>query len=463
VRAARSGYHVAVPATSTATVPRHPLDRWFHLTAQQTTVRTEIVAGVTTFLATAYIIFVQPAVLSAAGMDFGAVMVATCLASGIATLLMALLANYPIAVAPAMGHNFYFAFGVVVALKVPWPTALGAVAIAGLIFILTAGIGLRERLITALPPFLQRAIGVGIGLLIAFIGLQWSGLIGGSTGTLVTLGNLHLRPVLVSLLGLVITATLVAWRVRGAVLWGILLTTIVGLLAGVVQYQGVMSAPPSLAPTFLKVDIASALRPDLLPVVLIFFFLALFDSVGTLVGVASQAGLMKNGTLPRAKQALLADAVGTVIGAGLGTSTVTAYIESLTGVSAGGRTGLAAVVTASLFFLSILFAPLVRMIGGGYQVSPGHTLYPVIAAALILVGTLMMRDVREIAWDDPTEAIPAFLTIMMMPLTVSITDGIAFGFISCSLLKIATGRARELSWIVYLCAAALLLRYIWLI
>jgi adenine/guanine/hypoxanthine permease len=450
--------------SSTQATPRRGLiDRWFQLAAHETTVRTEVIAGVTTFLATAYIIFVQPAVLSAAGMDFGAVMVATCLASGIATLLMAFLANYPIAVAPAMGHNFYFAYGVVIALQVPWQTALGAVTIAGLIFVLTAGIGLRERLITALPPFLQRAIGVGIGLLIAFVGLQWSGAIGASPGTLVTLGNLHDRPVLVSLAGLIITATLVAWRVRGAMLWGILLTTVVGLVAGVVRFAGVMSAPPSIAPTLLQVDIVSALRPDLLPVVLIFFFLALFDSVGTLVGVASQAGLMRDGTLPRAKQALLSDAIGTVIGAGLGTSTVTAYIESLTGVSAGGRTGLAAVVTALLYFLSILFAPLVRTIGGGYEVSPGHNLYPVIAGALILVGTLMMREVRGIAWDDPTEAIPAFLTMVMMPLTVSITDGIAFGFISCSVLKLATGRGRELSWIVYLCAAALLLRYIWLI
>jgi AGZA family xanthine/uracil permease-like MFS transporter len=438
-------------------------ERLFQLSAHQTSVRTEVIAGITTFLATAYIIFVQPAVLSAAGMDFGAVMVATCLASGIATLLMALLANYPIAVAPAMGHNFYFAFGVVIALHVPWQTALGAVAIAGLVFILTAGIGLRERLITALPPFLQRAIGVGIGLLIAFIGLQWSGLIAASPGTLVTLGNLHGRPALVSVAGLIITASLVAWRVRGAVLWGILLTTLIGLGAGVVSYQGFMSAPPALTPTLLHADILSALRPELLPVVLIFFFLALFDSVGTLVGVANQAGLMRDGNLPRARQALLADATGTVIGAGLGTSTVTAYIESLTGVAAGGRTGLAAIVTAALFFLSLLFAPLVRMIGGGFQTAPGHTLYPVIAPALILVGTLMMREVRGIAWDDPTEAIPAFLTIMMMPLAVSITDGIAFGFISCSILKLATGRGRELSWIVYLCAIALLLRYIWLL
>jgi AGZA family xanthine/uracil permease-like MFS transporter len=439
------------------------LEAWFELRRHQTTVRTEIVAGITTFLATAYIIFVQPAVLSAAGMDFGAVMVATCLASGIATLLMALFANYPIAVAPAMGHNFYFAFGVVIALKVPWQTALGAVALAGIIFILTAGIGLRERLITAMPQNLQRAIGVGIGLLIAFIGLQWSGLIAGSPGTLVTLGHLHARGPLVAIAGLIVTATLVAWRIRGAVLWGILLTTAIGLFAGIVHFQGLVSAPPSLAPTFLQLDVRGALRPELLPVVLIFFCLALFDSVGTLVGVAGQAGLMKNGTLPRAKQALLADAVGTVAGAGLGTSTVTAYIESLTGVSAGGRTGLAAMVTAALFFLSILFAPLVKMIGGGYQVEGGATLYPIVAPALILVGTLMMREVRAIEWDDPTEAIPAFLTIVMMPLTVSITDGLSFGFISAAILKVATGRARDLNWLVYVCAVALLARYIWLV
>lgn len=439
------------------------LDRWFHLRANGTTPRAELIAGVTTFLATAYIIFVQPAVLSAAGMDFGAVMVATCLASGIATLLMAFLANYPIAVAPAMGHNFYFAFGVVIALKVPWQTALGAVAIAGVIFILTAGIGLRERLITAMPPNLQRAIGVGIGLLIAFIGLQWSGLIAASPGTLVTLGHLHAAGPLVAIGGLLATGTLVAWGVRGAVLWGILFTTLLGLGAGVVQYQGLVSAPPSLAPTFLQLDIMGALRPELLPVVLIFFCLALFDSVGTLVGVAGQAGLMRNGTLPRAKQALLADAAGTVAGAGLGTSTVTAYIESLTGVSAGGRTGLAAVVTAALFFLAILFSPLVKMIGGGYQVEGGRTLYPVVAPALILVGTLMMREVRAIDWDDPTEAIPAFLTIIMMPLTVSITDGLSFGFISAALLKLATGRRRELHGLVYACAAALLARYVWLL
>jgi AGZA family xanthine/uracil permease-like MFS transporter len=438
------------------------LERAFHLRDHGTTVRTEVTAGLTTFLALAYIVFVQPAVLAAAGMDLGAVMVATCLASAFATLLMALLANYPIAVAPAMGHNFFFAYTVVVAMGVPWRAALGAVAIAGLIFILTAGIGLRERLITALPTPLQHAIAAGIGLLIAMVGLQWAGLVVAAPGTLVTLGPLTSAPALLALFGLAVTAVLFARGVRGAILYGILLTTAAGLASGLVHYQGLVSRPPSLAPTFLQLDVRAALTPQLAPVIVIFFFLALFDSVGTLVGVAAQAGLLRDGHLPRAREALLADAVGTVAGAALGTSTVTAYIESATGVAAGGRTGLASVVTAGLLLLSLLFAPLVRMIGGGYAAPGGITLYPVVAPALVLVGTLMMRETRSIAWDDPTEAIPAFLTLIVMPLAMSITEGIAFGFIAIALLKLATGRGRELHWLVYLFAVLFMMRYGWL-
>jgi AGZA family xanthine/uracil permease-like MFS transporter len=436
------------------------LERTFHVTSHGTTVRTEVVAGATTFLTMAYIIFVQPVVLSAAGMDAGAVMVATCVASGIATLLMAWLANYPIGVAPAMGHNFYFAYSVVIGMQVPWPVALGGVAIAGVIFILTAGVGLRERLITAIPQSLKHAIAVGIGLLIATIGLQWAGVIVGAPGTLVTLGSLHSPGVLLSLFGLAVMALLLAWRVAGALFWGILLTAAAGLAAGLVHYQGILGRPPSLAPTFLKLDLAGALNPSMVAVIFVFFFLALFDSVGTLVGVAEQAGLMRDGQLPRARGALMADAVGTVVGAGLGTSTVTAYIESATGVSAGGRTGLAAVVTALLFFLSLFFFPLVRMIGGGYLTPAGTTLYPVAAPALVLVGTMMMRGVRSIQWDDLTEAIPSFLTIIVMPLAVSITDGIAFGFLSYAFLKLGTGRGREAHWLVYLFAALFLVRYV---
>ncbi len=439
---------------------RQRLDALFGLTEHGTTVRTELLAGSTTFCTLTYIIFVQPAVLSAAGMDFGAVFVATCLASGIATILMAAFANYPIAVAPAMGHNFYFAFAVVVAGGVDWRVALGAVAIAGMLFVVTAGVGLRERLITAIPDSLKHAIAVGIGLLIAMIGLQWAGIIVDSPGTLVTLGDLRTAPVLVAVLGLATAASLMAASVRVALLAGIAVSAVVAWLIGLTQYQGLASLPPSLSPTLLQFDIVGAFAPDLVVVIFVFLLLALFDSVGTLVGVAEQAGLMKNGVLPRARGALLADAVGTVIGAALGTSTVTAYVESATGVAAGGRTGLTALVVAVLFFASLFFSPIVAMIGGGYETADGVSLYPVIAPALIVVGTVMVRGVRRIDWDDTTVAIPAFLTMVMMPLTVSITDGIAFGFISFSLLRIVTGRVRETDWLIFVFATLFLVRYV---
>jgi AGZA family xanthine/uracil permease-like MFS transporter len=435
------------------------LEQRFQLSASGTTVRTEVLAGVTTFLTMAYIIFVQPAVLAAAGMDHGAVLTATCLASAIATLLMGLLANYPIGVAPAMGHNFFFAFTVVVAGGTPWRVALGAVAIAGGLFIVTAGFGLRERVIVAVPDALKHAISVGIGLLIALIGLEWSGIIVDAPGTLVTLGSLGEPPVLLALGTLALTAVLMARGVRGALLIGMVVATGVALATGLTRFEGIVAPPPSLAPTFLQLDVLGALTPGLIDVVFVFFLLALFDSIGTLIGVASRIGLVQNGTLPRARQALLADAVGTVVGAGLGTSTVTAYIESSTGVAAGGRTGLTAVVTAGLFLLALFFHPLVKTIGGGYAMADGVVLYPIVAPALILVGVMMMDGVRKIRWDDFTDALPAFLTMMTMPLAVSITDGIAFGFISAALLKVATGRARELDWLAYLFAAVFLVRY----
>ena len=435
------------------------LERLFGLSAHGTTVRTEIVAGLTTFFAMAYIIFVQPAVLGAAGMDSGAVLTATCLASAIATLIMAFGANYPIAVAPAMGHNFFFAFTVVAAGGTPWPVALGAVAVAGLVFIATAGVGLRERVITAVPESLKHAISAGIGLLIALIGLEWSGIVVDSPATLVRLGDLTSPPVLLAIGTLALMAVLMARGIRGAMLVGMLVSTAVALAMGLTRFEGVVSTPPSIAPTFLKLDIAGALSPALIDVVFVFFFLALFDSIGTLVGVANRMGLVRNGTIPRARQALLADAAGTVIGAGLGTSTVTAYIESSTGVAAGGRTGLANVVTAALFLIALFFHPLIRMIGGGYAVDGGVTLYPIVAPALILVGVMMMQAVKDVRWDDLTEAVPAFLAVIIMPLAFSITDGIAFGFIAYAILKPATGRARELDWLAYVFAVLFVLRY----
>jgi len=436
------------------------LDRFFHLTARGSSVRTEIIAGLTTFLTMAYIVFVQPAVLSAAGMDAGAVLVATCIASAIGTLLMGLLANYPIGVAPAMGHNFFFAFTVVIAGGTPWRTALGAVAIAGVVFILTAGFGLRERLMIAVPDSIKHAIGAGIGLLIALIGLEWSGIVVDAPGMLVGLGSLKSPPVLLSLATLALMAVLWARGIRAALLIGMLASTAVALLMGLTTYQGIVATPPSIAPTFLQLDIAGALRPSLLGVTLVFFLLALFDSIGTLIGVASRLGVVRNGTMPRAREALLADAVGTVAGAALGTSTVTAYVESSAGVASGGRTGLAAVVTAVLFLLALFFHPLVRMIGGGVDAGNHVTLYPSVAPALVLVGVMMMQSVREIRWDDATDAVPAFLTMIVMPLAVSITDGIAFGLIAIVLLKGATGRARELHPLVYVFAAVFLMRYV---
>jgi AGZA family xanthine/uracil permease-like MFS transporter len=435
------------------------LDRWFHLAEAGTTVRTEVIAGVTTFVAMAYILFVQPTVLGAAGMDRGAVLTATCLASAIATLLMGVLANYPIAVAPAMGHNFFFTFTVVVARGTPWPVALGAVAIAGSAFVLVAAFGVRDRVLAAVPEAMRHAIGVGIGLLITLIGLEWSGIIVSAPGTYVTLGRLSSPPVLLALGTLVGIAILLAREVKGALLIGMLASTAAALALGFTSYHGIFSTPPSIAPTFLKLDVGGALIPSLADVIFVFFLLALFDSVGTLLGIAGRIGLVKQGVLPRARRALLADAIGTVIGAGLGTSTVTAYVESTAGVASGGRTGLTSVVTAGLFIAALFVYPLVQMIGGGYVVGPA-TLYPSVAPALVLVGVLMMDGVTQIRWADLTEAIPAFLAIVTMPLAVSITDGLAFGFISMAILKVATGRGRELDVVTYGIAGLFLLKYI---
>jgi AGZA family xanthine/uracil permease-like MFS transporter len=440
---------------------QHYLERRFALAAHGTTVRRESLAGATTFLTMAYIIFVQPTLLSACGMDFGAVLVATCLSTAFASALMALMANYPIAVAPAMGHNFFFAYTVVIGMQVPWRVALGGVAIAGVVFVLTAGVGLRERLITAIPGSIKYAIAAGIGLLIAMVGLQWAGLVVAAPGTIVALGSLHSPPVLLALAGLALTSVLMARRVPGAFLWGMLATTAAGLPLGLVRYQGLASRPPSILPTLGQLDVVGAFAPGMTTVIFVFFLLALFDSVGTLVAVSEQAGLMRDGTLPRARQALLADALGTVAGAVLGTSTVTAYVESGAGVAAGGRTGLTSLVTAGLFLAALFLYPLARMVGGGYVTDSG-TLYPVIAPALVLVGTMMIGGLRQIPWEEPTESIPAFLTVVMMPLTLSITEGVAFGLTAHVVLKVGAGRAREVHPLIYGFAALFVIRYAFL-
>lgn len=438
------------------------LERLFNLKEHNTNPRTEIMAGITTFMTMSYIIFVQPTVLGAAGMDPGAVMVATCISAALGTVLMALMANYPIALAPGMGENFYFTYIVVLTLGYSWQITLGAVFISGVAFILLSTVGLREKLITILPDCLKNSIPVGLGLLIALVGLEWSGIVVSHPVTYVTLGDITSTPTLLSILGLIVMAILFALRIKGAILIGFIITAVVGLIIGLVEFKGVFAAPPSLESTLFKLEIPNIFtNPELLTVIFIFLFLDLFDTVGTLVGVSQSAGYMKNGKLPRARRALLSDAISTTTGALLGTSTVTAYIESTTGISAGGKTGLTSIVVALLFILAIFINPLVQLIGAGYDVN-GIMLYPVIAPALIMIGAMMFKNIVNIDWEDYTESIPAFLTLLIMPLAFSITQGISFGVISYVLLKIVSGKGKKIHWLLYLFAALFIAKYIWL-
>ncbi len=438
---------------------RNLLERLFRLQENGTTISAELRGGLITFMTMSYIIFVQPAVLSRAGMDFGAVMAATCISSAIAIFLMAFLANYPIALAPGMGENFFFTYTVVLGMGISWQTALGAVFLSGVTFILLSAVRIREMVIEAIPPSLQHAIAAAIGLFIAFIGLQQAGVVVGNPGSLVQLGDVTRPPVLLMLFGLIVTAVLLIRKVPGAILWGMIVTALVGLPFGLVTFHGVVSTPPSLAPTLLKMDVAGALNMGLATVVLVFLFMVLFDTVGTVIGVSSQAGYLKNGKLPRAGRVLMTDAIGTALGAVLGTSTVTSYIESSAGIAAGARTGLANVVTGFLFLLSLLFVPLVQMVGGGYQLADGKFLYPITAPVLILVGAMMTKSILRINWDDWNDAIPAFLTMIGMPLTYNIAHGLAFGLISYPLLKLLSGKGRDVSWLMYVLGAIFALRY----
>lgn len=435
------------------------LDRVFHLSENGTTVRREALGGATTFMTMSYIVFVQPAILSAAGMDRGAVMTATCLASAVATLLMGLLANYPIAQAPAMGHNIFFALVVCGTMGYSWQAALGAVFIAGMAQIVLSLFKFYDQLVAAVPDGLKHAIAVGIGLLIAFMGLEYGGIVVPAPGTYVGLGDLTSKPVLLVLGGTALTIVLLARRVPGAILLGILATALGGIPLGVIKYQGLMASPPSLAPTFLKLDILGAFDMGFFTVIFVFLILDMFDCVGTLIGVSAPAGFMRGDKLPRASRAILADAIGTVEGSLLGTSTVSSYIESATGIAAGARTGLANVFTTGFFLAALFFGPLAEMVSGEVK-SGGLSLRPAIAPPLIIVGYLMMKSVRRIDWDDPTEAIPAFLTILLMPLTQSITEGIAFGFISYALMKTASGQGRRVHWLVFVFVALFILRFV---
>ncbi len=443
------------------------LERFFNLRTHGTDVRTEVIGGATTFVTLSYIIFVQPAVLSTTGMDAGAVMTATCVSSALATLLMGLWARYPIAVAPAMGHNFYFAFmvaGPVAAggMGYSWQVALGANCVAGVAFLVLSLVGLRERLVEAIPHSLKHAIAAGIGLLITLVGFEWAGLVRPAPGTFIALGDLHQPVTLIATGGTMLTAALAARGSRGAILIGTLATGFAAVLLGVMPYHGLVAAPPSLAPTFAQLDIVAAFQPHLVAVIFVLFFLGLFDTVGTLVGVAEQAGFLEDGRLPRARQAMATDALGTMVGTVLGTSTVTAYVESAAGVQAGARTGLANVVTATLMLAALFFSPLARMAGEGVHVG-AMTVYPIVAPALIMVGSFMIRSVARIDFADPPAAFASFLILVTMPFAFSITEGIAFGFIAYATLMLAAGRGREVPVLLYVFAVLFMLRYILLV
>jgi AGZA family xanthine/uracil permease-like MFS transporter len=444
------------------------LKEFFDIDRQGSTVPREIVGGMTTFATMSYIIFVEPTILKAAGMDFGAVMVATCLSAGLGTIAMGLIAKYPIALAPGMGENFYFAFVVCGAagaggLGYSWQVALGAVFISGALFVLLSFFGFREKIIEIFPQSLKSGIAAGIGLLIALVGLWYSGIVVPSPGALVMLGKLSDPPALLAIFGLAVTAILLARKISGAILYGIVATFIVGVATGVVEYHGVVGRPPSMAPTFLQLNLREVFSSvNMISIVLIFLFLDLFDTVGTLIGVGEQGGFMVDGKLPRARRAFLCDALGTVAGASMGTSTVTSYIESAAGVSAGARTGLASVVTGLLFLVAPFFSRLAQSAGEGVKLASGGMAYPVVGPALIIVGSMMMRSMVNVKWKDATESIPAFLTMAVMGLTIGITEGIAFGVIAYCALKLVAGRGREVHWSMYLIAVLVLARYVFL-
>ena len=448
------------------------LERFFRLKESGTTLRSELRGGTTTFLTMAYIVFVQPAVLSIAGMPAESVFLATCLSAALATILMGFLANYPIALAPGMGENFFFVFSVAL-LKigdetVGWQAALAVVLISGLLFFLLTIFRIREIILEAVPASLRNAIAVGIGLFIAEIGLLHGGIIAvDKTSLLPQLGDLSSPAVILAILGLMITVAMTVRHIRGAILWGILATSLLGLLFGVVQYRGVVSLPPGDFSVFFAMDFAKIFtHVEFITLIIVFLFMDMFDTLGTLVGVSEQAGFIdKDGKLPRANRALLSDAAGTVAGACFGTSTVTSYIESAAGVEAGSRTGLSNVVTGLLFLAALFFAPLVAMVGAGWQIpgsDPPVFLYPITAPALILVGSMMIRNVLKIDWSDYGEAIPSFLTIIGIPLAFSISDGLAFGFIAYPFIKLFDGRGREVSPLLFVLGALFLARYLFL-
>ncbi|MBX3503964.1 MAG: NCS2 family permease [Parvibaculum sp.] len=420
------------------------LERLFALKANGTTVRTEILAGVTTFLTMAYIIFVNPAILAQAGMDFGAVFVATCLAAAIGSLIMGLYANYPVALAPGMGLNAYFAFTVVPQFGGDWRLALGCVFVSGLAFLALSISPLREKLVNAIPRSLKFGIGAGIGFFLALIGLQNAGIVADHPATLVTLGDLGAHGALLAMAGFVVLVALYYRRVPGAIMLTILGVTAAAVLLGLQPLQGVVDAPPSLAPTFFEMNIRGAFEMGFVTIVFVFLLVDLLDTTGTLVSVGQRAGMVDaEGKLPRLRKAMVADSAATAIGAALGTSTTTSYIESTAGIASGGRTGLMAATAGLLFLAALVLAPLAGTV-------PAYATAP----ALVFIACLMARGLADLSWDDLTEAVPAVVTAIAIPLTYSIASGIGLGIIAYAGIKIAAGRWRDLNWAVGIIAVA---------
>lgn len=423
-------------------------ERLFRLNEHNTSVRTELVAGLTTFLTMSYIIFVNPDILSTTGMDRDAVFVATCLAAALGSAVMALVANWPIAMAPGMGLNAFFAFTVVAALGFTWQQALGAVFISGVIFVLLTVTGVRRWLIDGIPHSLRSAIAAGIGLFLGIIALKSAGIVVDNPATLVGLGDLKQTGTMLAILGFFVIAVLDALRVKGAILIGILVVTVLSWTLGVSTFQGLVSAPPSILPTFLQLDIIGALHGGLLHVILVFVLVEVFDATGTLIGVAKRAKLIEEGKPNRLGRALLADSTAIVAGSMLGTSSTTAYVESASGVQAGGRTGLTALVVAMLFLAALFIAPLAGSV-------PSYATAP----ALLYVACLMIRELIDVEWEDLTDAAPAALTALAMPFTYSIANGLAFGFVSYVVLKAATGRWRAIHPATLLVALLFVIRF----
>jgi len=428
------------------------LERHFGFAEHRTTWRTELLAGLTTFITMAYIIFVNPAILSETGMPLAAVTTSTCLCAAVGSILMGALANYPLALAPGMGLNAYFTYTVVKGMGVPWQTALGAVFLSGAIFLLLTFGGIRQKLVAAIPYQLHAAVAGGIGLFIAFIGLRNAGIIVPSAATTVTLGNLHAHETQLAIFGIVLIAVLQAYRVKASMLIGVLATLAVGIFFHQVKYTPSTFNPMAIRATAFHLDILGALKMNALEIIFVFLFVDLFDNIGTLVAVTERAGLIAaDHTIPRLDKIFFADATATIVGSLAGTSTVTSYIESSAGVAAGGRTGVTAITTGVLFFLAIFVAPVVGAI-------PDFATAP----ALILVGALMVAGAARIDWEEPRVAIPSFLTLITIPLTYSIATGLSFGMISFAALELATGRGRRQHWMLYLLALLFLLRFVYI-